>query len=140
MNPKTSSLNTSTSRFYFNPSDFGNVLGSTPQYDPSTPCSQQVITSELPSSNCAVSNPALRTYGLPRNFFFGPGQTNLNVALAKAFQIKENFKAILRLEAFNVFNHAEFQNPSLGLASPTFGQITSTYDPRILQLSARLTF
>jgi outer membrane receptor protein involved in Fe transport len=140
MNPKTSSLNTSTSRFYFNPSDFGNVLGSTPQYDPSTPCSQQVITSELPSSNCAVSNPALRTYGLPRNFFFGPGRTNLDMALAKAFPIKENFKAILRLEAFNVFNHAEFENPDVGLAHPTFGQITSTYDPRILQLSARLTF
>jgi outer membrane receptor protein involved in Fe transport len=154
-NPKTSTLNSSacsvpgTCRFYFNPNDFGNVLGSTPQYDPSTPCSQQNITNELPSSNCAVSNPALRTYGLPRNFFFGPGRTNLDLALAKAFPIKENFKAILRLEAFNVFNHTEFANPSVSLASPTFGQITSTADngvtnapggPRILQVALRLTF
>lgn len=154
-NPKTSALNSTacanpgTCRFYFNPNDFGNVGGATPQYDPSAPCSQQVITNELPSSNCAVANPSLRTYGLPRNFFFGPGRTNLDMALAKAFPIKENFKAILRLEAFNVFNHAQFANPSVSLASPTFGQITNTADngvtnapggPRILQISARLTF
>ena len=140
MNPKTSSLNTPTSRFYFDPSDFANVNGSTPQYDSSTPCNAQLITNELPSSNCAVANPALRTYGLPRNFFRAPGRTNLDVALAKAFQIHENLKAVLRLEAFNVFNHAEFSEPDTGLASPTFGQITSTSDPRILQISARLTF
>jgi len=140
MDPKTSSLNTTTSRFYFNPNDFGNSYGSTPQYSSTTPCSAQVITNELPSSNCAVSNPALRTYGLPRNFFVAPGQTNLNVALAKAFQIRENFKTVLRLEAFNVFNHAQFTEPNTSLASPTFGQITSTFDPRILQISARLTF
>jgi len=99
-----------------------------------------VITNELPSSDCAVANPSLRTYGLPRNFFFGPGRTNLDVALAKAFDFTENLKLIFRLEAFNVFNHAEFQNPNVSIASPNFGQITSTFPERILQISARLTF
>jgi outer membrane receptor protein involved in Fe transport len=146
VDPKTTPLNSSTCsvpgtcRFYFDPNDFGNSFGSTPQYDSSVPCSQQVITNELPSTNCAVTTPSLRTFGLSRNFFTGPGRTNLDVALAKAFQFRENLNFILRLEAFNVFNHAEFSNPNLSLASPTFGQITSTFDPRILQISARLTF
>lgn len=159
MDPKTSSLNASNSvcpdpplcRFYFNPSGLAGFSslggGSTPQYQPfdsstgtGTPCNQQVITNTLPSSNCAVSTPSLRTYGLPRNFLFGPGRTNLDVALAKAFDFTENLKLIFRLEAFNVFNHAEFSNPIVSLASPNFGQITSTFPERILQISARLTF
>jgi hypothetical protein len=150
--PKTSILNTTsdgcavpgTCRFYFDPNAFSGFSpsggGGTPQYDPSTPCNQQAITNELPSSNCAVSTPSLRTFGLPRNFFIGPGRTNLDLALAKAFEFNENLKLTLRLEAFNVFNHAEFSNPDVSIASPTFGQITSTFDPRILQISARFTF
>ena len=151
-NPKTSGLNNTsdgcsapgTCRFYFDPNAFGGYSpiggGGTPQYDSSTACGAQVITNELPSSNCAVSTPSLRTYGLPRTFFFGPGRTNLDMALAKAFQFRENLNFILRLEAFNIFNHAEFSNPNVSIASPTFGQITSTFDPRILQVSARFTF
>lgn len=134
--------------YYFNPNDLaGALLGSTPQYTPfnsssgtGTPCSQQVITNELPSSDCAVANPALRTFGLPRNFFRGPDLTNLDIALAKTTPIGEHVKAEFRLEAFNVFNHAEFSNPDTGMFDFTFGEITSTHDPRILQLALRLTF
>jgi Carboxypeptidase regulatory-like domain/TonB-dependent Receptor Plug Domain len=134
--------------YYFNPNDFAGALqGFTPQYTPfnsssgtGTPCSQQVITNILPSSDCAVANPSLRTFGLPRNFFRGPGLTNLDIALAKTTPIGEHVKAELRLEAFNVFNHAEFANPDTGIVDFTFGQITSTRDPRILQLALRITF
>jgi hypothetical protein len=40
----------------------------------------------------------------------------------------------------NLFNHAEFSTPNLTITSAQFGQISSTADPRIIQLSARLTF
>jgi hypothetical protein len=41
---------------------------------------------------------------------------------------------------FNGLNHTEFANPSTRVTISTFGQISTTADPRILQLAARLTF
>ena len=85
----------------------------------------------------------------PRDFFRGPGRFNLDLALAKNTAITERVNAELRLEAFNVFNHAEFANPDTNIDDDTFGQITSTtlgegpnavQTQRILQLAVRLTF
>jgi hypothetical protein len=102
-------------------------------------CNAQV-PNELRSDACAVSTPALRTYGLPRNTLRGPGRTNFDLALAKTTRIFENLNAELRLEAFNILNHTEFSNPDTGIDDFTFGQETSTYDPRIVQIALRLTF
>jgi hypothetical protein len=88
----------------------------------------------------AAAAPQFQKYGIPRNFFYGPGSTNLNLALAKSFNVFENLKAQLRLEAFNVFNHAEFSNPDTNLADMTAGQILKTADPRIVQIAIRLDF
>ncbi len=88
-------------------------------------------------------------YGLPRDFFRGPGRTNLDLALAKTTAISERVAAEFRAEAFNVLNHTEFANPDTTLTSGTFGQITSTtfgsgiaalQTQRILQLALRVTF
>jgi hypothetical protein len=50
-------------------------------------------------------------------------------------------KLIFRAEAFNILNRAEFRPPlDTSVQAGTFGQITATYDPRILQLALRLTF
>ncbi len=46
----------------------------------------------------------------------------------------------LRGDAFNLFNHAQFGNPDTTLTSGTFGQISSTADPRIMQLALHLRF
>jgi hypothetical protein len=47
----------------------------------------------------------------------------------------------LRAELFNAFNHVNFQNPSgVTYGLPTFGTITSTYDPRIIQVAAKFFF
>jgi Carboxypeptidase regulatory-like domain/TonB dependent receptor len=85
------------------------------------------------------------TYGtLPRNFFRGPGRVNLDLALEKATPLfHEKMQFIFRAEFFNIMNHTEFQNPSGGPASiysPQLGQVVSTFDPRIGQLSFRFTF
>jgi hypothetical protein len=53
-------------------------------------------------------------------------------------------KLAFRVEAFNIFNHAQFINPGGGspvkVTSTVLGQVTNTYDPRILQLALKLTF
>ena len=49
-------------------------------------------------------------------------------------------KLQLRLEAFNLFNHANFDLPDNFLGSPTFGQILSAQSPRRFQLGAKVLF
>jgi len=46
----------------------------------------------------------------------------------------------IRGDFFNIFNHAEFNNPSVSITSSLFGQISSTADPRIIQIAARFSF
>jgi hypothetical protein len=49
----------------------------------------------------------------------------------------------LRVEAFNIFNHAQFFGPSSVngvLGSSSFGQVVSAAAPRILQLALKFTF
>jgi hypothetical protein len=90
-----------------------------------------------------ANDPALRTYGtLGRNAFRGPDRTNLDVSVAKKTAISREGRVSLEIigNFFNVLNHTEFANPSTSVTSSTFGQISTTADPRILQLAARLTF
>jgi hypothetical protein len=93
--------------------------------------------------------PGTSGYGLPRNFFRGPHRTNFDLTLAKNTAIFERLNAELRVDAFNLLNHAEFNNPDTNIFSSTFGQITNTdvaslsaglHTERILQVALRLTF
>jgi len=116
-------FNNQTGNFWFNPANF--------------------TTNGLdPDGRAAVTNPAVRTYGtFPRNPLRGPGRTNLDLAIAKATPIRgESFKAEFRAEFFNIFNHAQFENPNTTITSNLFGQITSTAEPRIIQFALKLTF
>ena len=72
----------------------------------------------------------------------GPGLFNFNLSLFKTFPLSDSGRTNLQLraESFNAFNHTEFQNISTGFTSSTFGQVTSTYDARILQFGAKLLF
>jgi hypothetical protein len=42
-----------------------------------------------------------------------------------------------RAEFFNLFNHAQFNNPNGNFASSLFGYVTSARDPRIGQMSLK---
>ena len=60
----------------------------------------------------AFSENALGTPGTAkRRFFHGPGADNYDVALAKSLRIAESKVVLFRVEAFNVFNHAQFNGP-----------------------------
>ena len=73
---------------------------------------------------------------------FGPGQFNFDMALIKMTPITERTRLEFRLEAYNLFNHPQFNNPeSTALNSPTFGVINSTtVPPRVLQLGLKFYF
>jgi len=95
----------------------------------------------LPTDGEVIANPSLRTYGsLARNSLRGPGRANINMAFSKVTQVNEELRVEMRADCFNLLNHAEFRSPDTNLTSPTFGQVLSTYSPRIIQLSLRLSF
>jgi hypothetical protein len=54
--------------------------------------------------------------------------------------IGERLKMEFKAEFFNILNHTEFANPSTNVASSLFGQITTTFDPRIIQFSLKLIY
>ncbi len=72
-----------------------------------------------------------------------PGRANWNLdgAIWRTFPIKERVKTDLRLEAFNVLNHARFNNPGASLNNGnTFGVTSSALAPRIMQVALKVTF
>lgn len=81
------------------------------------------------------------SYGnLGRNVFHGPGIFDTDLSIAKMTRIHEQHTIEFRAEAFNFFNHAQFENPDGNIASPTFGEVTLARDPRLVQLSLRYRF
>jgi hypothetical protein len=78
-----------------------------------------------------------------RSIFHGPGIYNFDVEVSKdTYFTSDGTKYIeLRLEMFNVWNHAQFNNPNNNINAPgTFGSVTSARDPRLLQLAAKFYF
>jgi hypothetical protein len=98
-----------------------------------------------PTFNTALfSLPALGQVGTAaRRFFSGPGMEDLDVALHKNVRLTESRSLEFRLEAFNVFNHAQFFGPASvngNISSPSFGQVVSAMAPRNVQLAVKFGF
>ena len=74
----------------------------------------------------------------------GPGRTNFTTSLYKSFAIKEVAHFELRFESFNTFNHTEFNNVNNSYQGPNqagnFGAVSSTWDPRTLELGGKFVF
>ena len=89
----------------------------------------------------AFAFPAPGTFGnAGRNIVDGPGFQNVNVSLMKNTALSERLNLQFRAEAFNLFNHPNFNLPDNFLGSPTFGRITSARDPRHIQFGLKLLF
>jgi outer membrane receptor protein involved in Fe transport len=95
-------------------------------------------------SQSTFNDNVVQGYGTaPRNVLRGPGRTNLDLSLAKTTPLyRERVTLELRVDAFNIFNHTEFQNLDNNAQDigSTFGQVVSAYDPRILQIAAHIRF
>jgi len=104
------------------------------------------------ASGCDIFESLYGTTG--RNLFRGPFQVRFDMSVAKEFPIKERFRLRFEADAFNMFNHPDFDAPnnnvtffpnftgppsnppqgSLGLIQHTVGS------PRFLQLGLHLKF
>ena len=89
----------------------------------------------------AFAFPQFGTFGNSgRNTVEGPGYQNVNLALMKRLPLGNRSKLQLRLEAFNLFNHTNFNQPDNFMGSPTFRHILSAQSPRRVQLGAKVLF
>jgi len=71
----------------------------------------------------------------------GPGFNRLDVGIFRNFKLYRGTEFQLRGEGFNVLNHTNWATVGTNATtSSTFGQVTATRDPRILQLGGKLNF
>jgi Carboxypeptidase regulatory-like domain len=78
----------------------------------------------------------------PVGVLTGPGQWNTDLSLQKNTKVTEWGTLQFRAEFFNVWNHAQFDNPSsVEITSATFGQIqTTVVAPRVIQFGLKFMF
>ena len=116
-----------TNRGYLNPAAFAQVTAGCPNSK----------TNPLSPATC----PGYGTYGnIGRNSFRGTTNFQFDAQISRIFPIHESLNATFRLEAFNVLNHPNFHNPTTGLTSSTFGQISAADAARVFQGSVKLNF
>ena len=102
-----------------------------------------------PIAACQVPNPPQICWGnAPKDVFRGPGVNDWDTSLFKNFPIHERMRGQFRVEAYNVFNHTQFNgvntsaqfNAAGTQINTALGQYTGTLNPRRLQLALRVSF
>jgi hypothetical protein len=102
-------------------------------------------------ASCFTTPPIIGDDGLGTGFgnsatgiVDGPGQANLDLALAKLFTSawpREKTLITFRTEFYNALNHPQFANPDSTFTSPTFGVISAiAVNPRVVQFALKIAF
>ncbi|MBI3652502.1 MAG: TonB-dependent receptor [Acidobacteria bacterium] len=94
-----------------------------------------------------------RVPGVGRNTFVGPGFSSFDPRITREIRFAERFRIQLIAEAFNAFNRVNFTSVNTTFYSlsgsgtsaslvknAAFGKPTSTTEPRIVQLAAKIIF
>ena len=75
-----------------------------------------------------------------RNVVQGPGYVNWDASALKSIRLTETKELQFRGELFNLLNHTNFRLPVSDISSPTFGQIQSDVEPRVIQVALKFLF
>lgn len=97
--------------------------------------------------NAFVPATALGAGDAPIGNIIGPDFYQWDMSLRKQFALPvESMKLQFQADAFNVFNHTNWNNPTVnnapapGTANSSFGQITTSLPARVLQFGAKFIF
>jgi len=111
-----------------------NVIG-----DPYASGADKTIANWFNKANVVVPADPSQPFGdAGRNTVRGPNFWAFDASVSKLVPLAGRAKLEVRIEAFNLFNRNNFTAPSGVRSAPTFGTITSTYDPRQVQIGGRL--
>ena len=91
-------------------------------------------------ANLVIPNPNSPFGNLGRNPVYGYPLYQVDFTVQKTFAITERFRLMARGEFFNFFNKTNFSAPNSDLNSANFGRVSSTFDPRIVQVALKLSF
>ena len=106
-------------------------------YDPKSPEMRRRRFRPIPVRERMIPQPG--TFGnLGRNAYVGPSLAQFDLTLHKRVPVTERVNVEFRAEIYNLFNRANFTAPNGIRTSSAFGTITSTLDPRQLQLGAKV--
>jgi hypothetical protein len=122
-----------------------------PGVDPYLPESQRVwetdangFRTRLPWYNLdAFTTNTIGTYGDTRNYLTGPSFWNADLAFSRIVRLRASQTVELRVEAFNLFNTVNWDNPSVEVGSTSLdnGKVTDQAgDPRIMQFAVKFGF
>ena len=76
----------------------------------------------------------------PRSLCCGPGENQWDITVSKRIAITESKYFQFRTDIFNLFNKTQFVNPDGNFSNPTFGQVLSARDPRLVQFALKFYF
>lgn len=107
------------------------------------PAGQRSYLNYFNRANLATP-PVTAPFGnLGRNVAYGYGLYQVDFVMAKNFPLRfinEGARLQFRGEFYNFFNKTNFQAPVTNIAAANFGRVTSTEDPRSVQLALKLIF
>jgi Carboxypeptidase regulatory-like domain len=130
--PEFDNSNTGRSTLGFGANDRPNLVGNA-KLDDRTP--------DRWFNTGAFAIPSYGSFGnAGRNILDGPGYQNINLGLLKNIAFSSDKWLQLRAEAFNLFNHTNFNLPDAYVGSPTFGRIVTADSPRRCQFGVKLFF
>jgi hypothetical protein len=121
------------------PGSFVDIVGNAH----STPSPACIVSGTGPQlfNPCAFAHPRGLTFGdAGRNLLHNPRVTNFDMSLLKQFRITEATHLEFRAEAFNIFNHTEWNGVFNDLNSPAFLHPSSAHRARTLQLGLKFLF
>lgn len=128
--------------------DRADFIGPLSQYGQTAPSASRAgcgSSSCVPWLNTSLfALPPIGTFGnVGKGAFRGPGHTNIDTGLSKNFLPLKSYESLrlqIRGEFFNVFNHAQFNDPDVTRNDGNFGGIYGAADPRIIQLAVKVFF
>jgi Carboxypeptidase regulatory-like domain/TonB-dependent Receptor Plug Domain len=114
-----------------------NVTG-----DPLAPEGERTIANYFNRNNVVLPTDPGQPFGnAGRNSVRGPYFWQIDFAASKHFAMPwPDGRLEFRFEAFNLLNRTNFGSPNGNRSAAGFGTITSTFDPRQLQLGVKLNF
>jgi len=110
-----------------------------PYVSPNRPAGASHLTEYF--NQAAFVAAATGTFGdTRRNILRGPRYTDVDASLFKDLFPSSRIHGQFRAEAFNLFNHTNFSNPTSTYSSGNFGKITAANTPRVFQFGAKVIF
>ena len=127
----------------FQVSGITNDFAGANNYRPNVTCesyaASKSVTGWFNSACVTIAADSSQPFGnAKRNSVRGPNYWTVDLAVTKQAGLAGPARMQLRLEAFNLFNRVNYGPPNSVRSSAAFGTITSTYDPRPMQLGVEL--